>query len=307
MNFLHIASLHFHLTVGAVIFGISMTVFAVTPEPSPKEESKPLPVEQLTEAEMVQQVISNHLVNTEHDQATERTEQMSIVVGDVRRTVGLSPERQRMLEIAAKGAVDRSMEGWRSAQENQVRQQASGLPLEMVEQRLTSIGRINVGNDDTEQQSLWTGALGQLLTPEEHVTWTNAEQERQAYRQRALVVMLMAELDRQIGITLTQAEKIEPLAAAALADYMPDMMNYIDRSNGIDLRMLLLMLSGIPEATLTELIGPQQHERWMQITADYRGWWQSIEQNHRARINRPSQVNPQGGVILQNGGRAILK
>jgi hypothetical protein len=91
MNSLHRSSLHFHLTLGAVIFGMSMTVIAVTPEPAPKEESRPLPVEQLTEAEMVQQVISHHLVNAENDQATERTEQMSIVVGDVRRTVGLSP------------------------------------------------------------------------------------------------------------------------------------------------------------------------------------------------------------------------
>ena len=257
---------------------------------------------------MVQQVISAHLAKAEDDSASEHVGEMNIVVGDVRRTVGLSEDRLRMLEIAAKGAIDRSMEGWRSAQENQVRQQASGLPLDMVEQRLQSLGRVFVGNsDDTDQQPLWTAALAQFLTPEEHSRWVDAEKERQSYREKALVAMLLAELDRQLGVTLTQAEKLEPLALAALSDYMPDMMNYIDRSNGIDLRMLLLMLSGIPEATLKTLLTEQQHTRWVQLTADYRGWWQSIEQNHRARINRPAQVNPGGKMIFQNGGRVIVK
>jgi hypothetical protein len=288
---------------------ITMAGSAAPPDAAPVQgAAKPLPIEQLTEAERVQQVISTHLAQAESENATERAGQMSIVVGDVRRTVGLSEDRLRMLEIAAKGAVDRSMEGWRSAQENQVRQQASGLPLEMVEQRLQSLGRVFVGNsEDTDQQSLWTAALGQVLTPEEQTRWTDAEKERQIYRERALVAMLLAELDRQLGVTLTQAEKLEPLALAALSDYMPDMMNYIDRSNGIDLRMLLLMLSGIPEATLKTLLTEPQHARWLQLTADYRGWWQSIEQNHRARINRPAQANPGGKVIFQNGGRVILK
>lgn len=296
------------LVASLAIVCLSTLALAAQQAPISKEAAQPLPIEQLTESEMVQQIISAHLAKAESDNATERAGQMSIVVGDVRRTVGLSADRLRMLEIAAKGAVDRSMEGWRSAQENQVRQQASGLPLEMVEQRLQSLGRVFVGNsEDTDQQSLWKAALGQVLTPEEHTRWTDAEQERQTYRERALVAMLLAELDRQLGVTLTQAEKLEPLALAALSDYMPDMMNYIDRSNGIDLRMLLLMLSGIPEATLKTLLTEPQHARWLQLTADYRGWWQSIEQNHRARISRPAQANPGGKVNFQNGGRVILK
>ena len=272
------------------------------------EKPKPIvvPEEQLTESELVQQLISNYLVEAESEQTKDSMQQMAIVIGDVRREVGLPKERQRLLEIAAKGAVDRALEGWRSAQENQVRQQAIGLTAEVVEQRLASLGSVHVGGETAEKNALWSASLEQVLTPEERTKWTSAEEQRKSYRLRALAQMLVAEMDRQVGLTLTQCEKLEPLALKALADYLPDMSNYVDRNTGMDFRMLLLMLSGVPENDIAGVVTPEQFGKWQQLTADYRGWWQSIEQNHRARMNNGGQPVQQGGRVFINGGGGVI-
>ena len=272
------------------------------------EQPKPVvvPEEQLTESELVQQLISNYLVQAETEQTKDSMQQMAIVIGDVRRVVGLPKERQRVLEIAAKGAVDRTLEGWRSAQENQVRQQAMGLTAEVVEQRLASLGSVHVGGESADKNGLWSASMEQVLTPDERTRWTTAEEERRGYRIRALAQMLVAEMDRQVGLTLTQCEKLEPLAHKALTDYLPDMSNYVDRNTGMDFRMLLLMLSGVPENDIAGVITPEQFGKWQQLTADYRGWWQSIEQNHRARMNNGGQPVQQGGRLFINGGGGVI-
>lgn len=267
-----------------------------------------VPEEQLTDAELVQQLMSNFLVECEKGEVKDYMEQMNIVIGDVHRVVGLPAERQRMLELAAKGTVDRALEGWRSTQENQVRQQAQGLTPEIVEQRLQNLGSVHVGNESIEKNALWTSTVARVLTPDELAKWKKAEEDRKSYRTRALAQMLVAELDRQVGLTLTQSEKLEPLAMQSLNDYLPDMSNYVDRNSGIDFRMLLLMLSGAPQNEVQGVLTPDQYGKWQQVTADYRGWWQSIEQNHRTRLStggtQPQQK--QNGLILQGGGRIII-
>lgn len=287
-----------------ILNSASLTAQQIIKAEKPKKVA--LPEEQLTDAELSQQLVSNFLMNAEADETKEAMDQMANAIGDVRRVVGIPKERQRILEIAAKGAVDRSLEGWRSAQENQVRQQVTGLAPDVVEQRLATIGTVHVGGEQADKNALWTSSIEQVLTPDERAKWTTAEQERLNYRVRALAQMLVAEMDRQVGMTLTQCEKLEPLAQKALTDYLPDMSNYVDRNSGIDFRMLLLMLSGVSENDIAGVITPEQFGKWQQLTADYRGWWQSIEQNHRARMANGGQNQPQGGARVLNGGRIII-
>ena len=293
--------------LSSFVLGHSLVLVAQQVVKAETPAKAPLPVEQLTDAELVQQTVSNYLMEAESEETKDSMQQMDIVIGDVRRVAGIPKERERMLKIAAKGAVDRTLEGWRSAQENQVRQQAMGLTPEIVAQRLASIGSVHVGGESADKNGLWAASLTEVLTPEERTKWTAAEDERRSYRTRALAQMLVAELDRQVGLTLTQCEKIEPLALKALADYLPDMANYVDRNSGIDFRMLLLLLSGVPESDTQAVLTPDQYGKWQMLTADFRGWWQSIEQNHRARMNNGGQ-NPQvnGGALRINGGGRVI-
>ncbi len=282
----------------------------------------PAPAEQLTEAELVQETISMHLTQSDAEQARHLRQNMDIVIGDVRRVAGLPKDRLRILEIAAKGAVDRNMESWRTAQENQVRQQAQGTTAKVVHQRLEGIGFMTVGNESPEDNSLWKDTLASSLTPEERGRWEQAEQGRDSYRLRAISKLLVAELDRQLDLTLTQCEKLEPLTNQAVTDYLPDMGAYIDRGNGIDFRMLLLMLKAVPQNDTQTILTPAQYDKWNQVTADYRGWWQGVEQSHHNRMQNGGIAPPtrhrsgngliiNGGIrvpiIINGGGNIILK
>ena len=271
---------------------------------SPKWEL-PVPEERLTEAELVQQTISMHLTQSDAEQAKHLRQNMDIVIGDVRRVVGLPKDRLRLLEIAAKGAVDRNMEGWRTAQENQVRQQAQGLTATIVRQRLEAVGTMTVGNEAPDESALWKEALTSALTPEERSKWAEAEEGRNAYRLQAVAKLLVAELDRQLGLTLTQCQKLEPMTTQAVHDYLPDMGSYIDRGNGIDFRMLLLLLNAVPQADTQAILTPTQYTKWNQVIADYRGWWQSVDQTHRTRIQNGGAMPPsrKGTGMIIRGGR----
>ncbi len=300
--------MNFALTLSLVFCPVAFQVVAgpmIKATPATKVQ---VPEEQLTDAELVQQLMSNFLVESEKNETKDNMNQMNNVIGDVRRVVGLTKERQTMLELAAKGTIDRSLDAWRTAQENQVRQQAQGLTPDVVEQRLAGIGSVHVGNEPIEKSALWTATIERALAPEDFAKWKKAEEDRKAYRSRALAQMLVAELDRQVGLTLTQCEKLEPLAMNSINDFLPDMSNYVDRNSGIDFRMLLLMLSGAPQNEVQGILTPDQYGKWQQVTADYRGWWQSIEQNHRTRMGNGG-VAPQqrqGGLIIQGGGRIII-
>lgn len=276
----------------------------------------------MTEQDLMQQTIAMHLMASDQEQAKRLRQNMDIVIGDVRRVAGLPKERQRLLEIAAKGAVDRhmDMEGWRTTQENQVRQQALGTTAKQVRQRLEGLGAVSVGTKGPpEENSLWRDTLTNVLTPEESSKWAAAEAGRDAYRQDAIAKLLVAEMDRQLDLTLLQCEKVEPLAVKAVQDYLPDMGMYLDRGNGMDFRLLLTAFSAVPDAERQTLLTPQQQNKWLQVTADFRSLWQNIEQNHMQRIqtggapaNKAAGAFPLiirgngGGRILINGGQRII-
>ena len=300
--------------VGALLplFGLS----AVTAQVIKAEKNAlvaPVPPELLTEQELVQQLISLHLVQTEEEQADHLARNMNIVLGDVRRVTGLPKERLHLLSIAAKGAVDRQMESWRTSQENQIRQQAMGTTVAQVRQRLEGIGNINFGiangNNAPEDSRLWQDTVTNTLTPEERQKWTAAAAERDKYRQEAITRLLVAEMDRQLDLTLTQCEKIEPAAAKLIHDYLPDMNSYLERGNGIDFRLLMTAFTGVPEPERQTLLTPEQTNKWLQLSADYRSWWQNIEQSHMQRMNSVPQ--PNGNRVAQpviiNGGAIIIR
>lgn len=260
---------------------------ATTPaEPTTEVETN---AEPLTEEERIGILISTTLSSTAEAQALNRRREMEIITGDIRRVAGLPPERLRILEVAAKGAVDRSLDNWRASQEQHVRQQAQGFTVAAVQQRIANAGEVQVGQSSAADQPLWVQTLSQTLTPQEQQLYAQAEADRRAYREQAIKAVLMAELERRLGLTAAQSDKLAPLAERTLIDYLPDMANYIDRSGGIDFRMLLLVMSGMNPAEAQAIITPAQWERWQQSTADYAGWWQGIEQQHRARLGGKKQ------------------
>ncbi len=261
--------------LGAFIMGLALILHPA---------SFSLADESLTEEERITRAISDTLAASADTAALNRRREMEILMGDIRRVTSLAPERLRLLEIAAKGAIDHSLDNWRVSQEQHVRQQAQGTTVVAVQQRIANAGEVQIGSSSAADHPLWVKTLTQTLKPDEQQRYAQAEAERKDYRQRAINAILMAELERRLGLTAHQSDKLAPLAERTLTDYLPDMSNYIDRGSGIDFRMLLLILSGMNPTEAQAIITPAQWQRWQEITNDYAGWWQGIEQQHRARV-----------------------
>ena len=281
-----------------------------------KAEKPPMvpsvPPELLSEQELIQQAISLHLAQSEQDQTERMSRNMDIAVGDIRRVAGLPADRMRMLRVAAKGAVDHQLDNWRPNEENQVRQQAMGNTVSQVRQRLDGLGSINFGftngKSEPEDSPLWRDTVAHLLTPEESAKWNAAASGRETYRQQSIQHMLVAEMDRQLDLTLTQCEKLEPLTAKVIQEYLPDMNGFLERGNGIDFRLLLTTFAGVPDNERQGLLTSEQFAKWTQLTADYHSWWQNIEQAHRQRAGQaaPGGGAPQQNIIIRGNGQVII-
>lgn len=242
----------------------------------------------LNDQERVERAINLALVESDRDHVEKALRQMEFIIGDVSRVTQLPPERVRMLRIAAKGAVDRSLEPWRKAQESRVREQTIGATLETVKDRILTVGEVHVGGTAAQDTTLWTEPLRRILTPAELESWNKAQSDRTSYRAAALSDLLVSEMERRLMLTPEQTQKLEPLLRQAFIDYLPDMGNYIDRNSGIDFRLLALVFNGVPEEQRNAILTPQQGTMLMEAMADFGGWWQSIQQNHQRRVG----VNP---------------
>lgn len=253
---------------------------------SASDTAKPEPVDTSTwsEQEWIERAINEALVKSNSERTDKTQRQMDLLVGDVRRVTSLPEERARLLRIASKGAVDRSLEPWRKSQESRVREQAAGSTLDTVKDRLTAVGEVHMGGTAAQDSTLWTEPLRRILSPEELQAWDRSQQERTAYRAAALSDLLVTEMERRLMLTADQTKALEPLLKQAFIDYLPDMSNYIDRNSGMDFRLLALVFNGVPETERNRVLTAQQQALLMETTADFGGWWQSIQQNHQRRV-----------------------
>lgn len=251
---------------------------------SEKQEVAAVDTSMWSEQEWIERAINEALVDASQDRTEKTQRQMDLIVGDVKRVTNLPADRARLLRIASKGAVDRALEPWKKAQESRVREQASGSTRDTVKERLAGVGEVHMGGTPPQDSTLWAEPLRRILSPEELESWNRAQAERTAYRAAALSDLLVSEMERKLMLTPDQTKSLEPLLRQAFIDYLPDMSNYIDRNSGMDFRLLALVFNGVPENERNRILTPQQQTLLMETTADFGGWWQSIQQNHTRRL-----------------------
>jgi hypothetical protein len=268
------------------------TLLAADTKPRSNVILDPIPgLDISTGQETLERYVSDHLVRADAKKSEALKKQMDMILGDLQRSLNLTPEKLRTLQIAANGAVHETLTGWRSAQENQVRQLTNGAGEENLTARLNGVAEIQLGNEIPHNKQIWATTLSHTLNPTEQQAWLALEAERADYRQKAVSALLLTELERKLSLSEAQSEKLEPLLQQAFTEYLPDMSNYIDCGSGMDIRMLLLLLNGVPEQEQRNILSKEQLEKWRGVTADYSGWWQNIIQNHQSRLSGSGNPN----------------
>jgi hypothetical protein len=239
----------------------------------------------VTEGELSERLLSDALVKSEAHRVQTLGLQMALHLAELKRELKLDDARMKRLHIAAKGAVNDSLSGWRSAQENQVRQLTQGAKPEQIPARLGGMGEMQIGTEVPQARALWIQSIGKVLTPEEKQSLAALDAQREAYRNSAVTTLLLSEMEKKLSLTDSQVQALEPQLQAAFASYLPDMGAYMDRGGGMDLRMLTLVLNAVPQEAQSSILKADQLERWRALTQEFSGWWQNIKQNHDRRVS----------------------
>jgi len=176
-------------------------------------------------------------------------------------TLGLSEERAKALEPAAKAALERVEKNYIRVAKEQLDKVDSA-----YRERILKQGRYYVQLDDNylpQNDPAFKKALEQLLTSEEKQRLASAQEERKTRRIRALGQVMISELDKKTAFTASQRDKLLPLTMRLISNveelFPGNRINY-----GYDFSLDKFFAAGLAAADeeLTALLDPLQLARW---------------------------------------------
>jgi hypothetical protein len=234
-------------------------------------------------------VFAGYFVKIYHNQRDRLVSSMQEHVDELVRVTAVSGEPLKLLQVAARGAVERSLDpNWKTNVDRSARGSVEGVGAQFVKQRLDAMGENRYNTEPPEQNPLWVETLKNVLTEEQRKAYDAVLAERSAYRDRAIVQIVLAQLDSTLRFSGEQAEKLEPLLAKVVKDYWLDYQRSFSGSNyAIYPYYLPVMLSGVPEVDRKAVLTPEQLK---QFEGDgnnrYNGWWKNMERQHEQRMKK---------------------
>jgi hypothetical protein len=242
-------------------------------------------------------VFAEYFVKLYHSQRDRLMSSMQEHVDEMVRVTSLSGAPLNLLQVAAKGAVERVLDdrlhssNWKQNLESNTRGSVEGVGAAFLKQRLDAMGENRFNTAAPEENELWLETLKTVLTDDQRKSYDSVLTERDAYRNRAIVQIVLAQLDATLRISGEQADKLEPLLAAVVKEYWIDYQRSFSGSNyAIYPYYLPVMLSGIPESDRKAVLTPEQLK---QFDGDgqnrYNGWWENMKRQHDQRVKKKSE------------------
>jgi hypothetical protein len=260
---------------------------AVAPAKQAKPSGTPQPVDP-------ERVFAEYFVKVYHNQRANLMSSMQEHVDEIVRVTSITGEPLNLLQVAAKGAVERVLDdrlhssNWKQNLENNTRGSVEGVGAAFLKQRLDAMGESRFNTSPPDENELWVETLTTVLTEDQRKSYESVLAERDAYRNRAIVQIVLAQLDATLRISGEQADKLEPLLAAVVKDYWVDYQRSFSGNNyAIYPYYLPVMLSGIPETDRKAILTPEQLK---QFDGDgqnrYNGWWENMKRQHDQRMKK---------------------
>ncbi len=236
-----------------------------------------------------EKIFAAYFVKLYHDQRDRMMAAMQERVDELVRVTSIPPETLKLLQVAAKGTVERVLDSsWKSNVDRGVRGSVEGVSGQFLKQRLDAMGESRYSTEPPEQHAMWVQTLQTLLTDEQRKNYENVLAERDAYRDRAIVHIILAQLDSTLRISGDQGDKLEPLLAGVVKDYWPDYERSFNGSNyAIYPYYLPVMLAGVPADDRKAILTPEQLKQFEgDIQSRYNGWWDSMKRMHDQRVKK---------------------
>lgn len=212
---------------------------------------------------------------------------------DAARVAGLAPEALARLETAARGVMEVALAVWRTSTEQNIRSQLQDATAENIKQRLASMGVYSTQRSivsGSPEAPLWDKTVKSELTEPQQAAWKKELDARVAYRNKAIVAIIMTEFDRKVSLTAEQWTKLEPIIAGKVKDYAPDIESMFSSSYPyswfLQSYTLFIPIAAIPEVDLKAILSKEQWDGWtgspeMENTNNY---WENVQSRHEQRV-----------------------
>lgn len=268
---------------------------------SSQQRNVSLPMGEQPEVPDMEAAISEHLYKMFTAERKKVAGQMMPRVEEAQRVLGLPEDVVDRLGVAAKGAVEDSLDYWRMNTERYVRQAVLSATPRNIVQALAGTERVSFGRsteNTPESMEVWTTALRAELNAAQLQRLKAVAMQRMSYRLQAMAAMSVGEMDRRRRLSGEQCAKLEAQVQKILAEYLPDLERYMSSNWYLQYYYAMVPMAGIKEKEMQAILTPQQWKLCKERDLpDAMQYWEGIENNHKNRLK-------QGGDAGQifNGG-----
>jgi hypothetical protein len=269
--------------------------------------------------------ISAHILKLAEAERDNRMSFMRIVIDDIVRLCELDEEQRGKLELAAKGAAERSMKEWHEQAERYFRTRLESTDPDAAKEMLEGMGSVNFGGNRSEEEGesldLWKDSLTEVLTEEQVGRYEAVLAQRQADRVDAFARMSVSTIDDHLRLTPDQKTRIGAIVQASAADYLGDIQRYW--GDYFERGMLMSLANAAEEDQLKAILTEQQFDRLREATSNFDHFWDQKRRLRRAKEKASERrkngeeeedyedkeaaapaagAEPRGGVIRIGGG-----
>ena len=253
--------------------------------------------------------IAEFLKKREAEARKPRVEQMQRRIEELEEIVGLQDSQRKKLQIASKGAVEKSLEPWRQQMDNYIRQYLERAP-QNVDMMLASIGNVNFGHSPEQQaaeQKIWQATIKGVLDGEQMATYQRTVDERNDFLHQAVSGLLIADLDRNLRLSSEQRDGLDELLRPVIKENLKLLGRWSNDGN-LPVYQLPTLLGGVKEKDLKKVLSEQQIEGWQARFARFKSMWQSIQQQQKAeeqeaKAKKEREVKEKEGVEKDGGDK----
>jgi hypothetical protein len=244
-----------------------------------------LPV--LTTEDLVNDAVSQSAMDV-NDRSMERLRAIyEARVPELKRLFKLDESRMKLLRVAVEGTQELQMQSVRGSILREMEERTKNADPRTLNKFLLGINSTWSGSS-ADAAKLWKAVIKQVLTEDEVKRLNEVEQARKVYRERAIALLLQAIVKERVGLSVVQAEKLKPLLTKAVADYLPDLLQYFNSGErSIYSQYIPMMALGVKEADVKAVLADDaKWEAWKGLPGQYADTWEYVKKQHDRRVEQ---------------------